>query len=235
MKKILSSMIVLTLILSVLCSGALGEAIDVTGEWYANFYGISMTMTLNDSGSYTMQMDMEGEEPSDGTWEFDGTALVMDMDSDTEMTLSYDSEAISFYAEQDGMEFVFTREMPQTFEAAPVRTDTTIEEFTGAWTCTLIDAMGMQAPPEMMGINVGVKIEGGLVTFAIPELLGSEEVTIEGAFADGTLSVTVPAESEYGEDTVFTLQLLEDGTMSVATSFMDETMTFYMSSAEVQE
>ena len=87
----------------------------------------------------------------------------------------------------------------------------------------------------MMGINVGVKIEGGSVTLAIPEFLGSEEVTIEGAFAEGTLTVTVPAENEYAEDTVFTLQLLEDGTMSVATSFMDETMTFYMSSAEVQE
>lgn len=225
MKKILSGMIVLTLILSALCTGALAEAIDITGEWYANFYGISMTMTLNDGGNYTMQM--EGEEPSEGTWEFDGTALVMDKGSDTEMTLSYDSEAVSFYAEQDGMEFVFTREMPQTFEAAPARTDATIEEFAGAWTCTLIDAMGMQAPPEMMGINVGVKIEGSSVTLAIPELLGSEEVTIEGAFAEGTLTVTVPAESEYSEDTVFTLQLLEDGTMSVATSFMDETMAFY--------
>lgn len=235
MKKILSGMTVLTLILSVLCSGALGEAIDVTGEWYANFYGISMTMTLNDSGSYTMQMDMEGEEPSDGTWEFDGTALVMDKGTDDEMTLSYDSEAVSFYAEQDGMEFVFTREMPQTFEAAPVRTDATIEEFAGAWACTLIDAMGIQAPPEMMGIHVDIKIEDSSVTLVIPELLGAEEVTIEGAFAEGTLTVTVPAESDYVEDTVFTLQLLEDGTMRVATSFLDELMAFYMSPAEVQD
>ena len=235
MKKILFGMTVLTLILSALCTGVLAEAINVTGEWYANFYGISMTMTLNEGGNYTMQMNMEGEEPSEGTWEFDGTALVMDKGSDTEMTLSYESEAVSFYAEQDGMEFVFTREMPQTFEAAPVRTDATIEEFTGAWTCTLIDAMGMQAPPEMMGINVGVKIEGSLVTLAIPELLGSEEVTIEGAFAEGTLTVTIPAENEYGEDTVFALQLLEDGTMSVATSFVEELMVFHMSPAEVQE
>lgn len=235
MKKILSGMTVLILILSALCTSALAEASDVTGEWYTNFYGISMTMTLNDGGNYTMQIDMEGEEPSEGTWEFDGTALVMDKGSDTEMTLSYDSETVSFYAEQDGMEFVFTREMPQTFEAAPVRTDAVIEEFAGAWTCTLIDAMGMQVPPEMMGINLGVKIEGSSVTLAIPELLGSEEATIEGAFDDGMLTVTVPAESEYVEDTVFTLQLLEDGTMSVATSFLDELMVFYMAPAEVQE
>lgn len=235
MKRILSGMTVLTLILSALCTGVLAEAIDVTGEWYANFYGISMTMTLNDGGNYTMQMDMEGEEPSEGTWEFDGAALVMDKGSEAEMTLFYDAEAVSFHAEQEGMEFLFTREKPQAFEAAPVRTDATIEEFAGTWTCTLIDAMGVQASPEMMGIHVDVKIEGSSVTLAIPELLGSEEVTIEGTLADGTLTVTVPAESEYAEDTVFTLQLLEDGTMSVATAFMDELIAFYMSPAEVQE
>ena len=112
---------------------------------------------------------------------------------------------------------------------------TTIEEFTGAWTCTLIEAMGMQAPPEMMGITVGVNIEGSSVTLAIPELLGSDEVTIEGAFAESTLTVTIPAENEYVEDTVFALQLLEDGTMSISTSFVDELMVFYMSPVEVQE
>lgn len=235
MKKILSGMIVLTLILSALCTGVLAEAIDVTGEWYANYYGIFMTMILNEDGNYTMLMDMEDEEPIEGPWEFDGTTLVMDKGSDAETILLYDSEAVSFYAEEDGMEFLFTREMPQVFEAAPVRTDAAIEEFTGAWTCTLLDFMGVQAPPETLGINASIKIEGSLITLAIPELLGSEEITIEGTFADGTLTATVPAESEYAEDTVFTLQLLEDGTMSVAALFLDELMTFYMSPAEVQE
>lgn len=146
MKKILSAMTALILILSVLCAGALAEAADITGEWYASLFGISVTMSLNEDGSYVLQMDMEDEEPSEGTWEFDGAALVMDKGSDTEMTLTYDPEAVSFCAEQDGIEFLFTREMPVAFEAAPVRADAAIEEFAGAWTCTLIDAMGIQAP-----------------------------------------------------------------------------------------
>ena len=188
MKKILSAMTALILILSVLCAGALAEAADITGEWYASLFGISVTMSLNEDGSYVLQMDMEDEEPSEGTWEFDGAALVMDKGSDTEMTLTYDPEAVSFCAEQDGIEFLFTREMPVAFEAAPVRADAAIEEFAGAWTCTLIDAMGIQAPPEMMDMYAGVTIEGSSVTLAIPDLLSSEEVTVECTFADGALT-----------------------------------------------
>ena len=86
MKKILSAMTALILILSVLCAGALAEAADITGKWYASLFGISVTMSLNEDGSYVLQMDMEDEEPSEGTWEFDGAALVMDKGSDTEMT-----------------------------------------------------------------------------------------------------------------------------------------------------
>ena len=221
MKKILSAMTALILILSVLCAGALAEAADITGEWYASLFGISVTMSLNEDGSYVLQMDMEDEEPSEGTWEFDGAALVMDKGSDTEMTLTYDPEAVSFCAEQDGIEFLFTREMPVAFEVAPVRADAAIEEFAGAWTCTLIDA--------------GVTIEGSSVTLAIPDLLSSEEVTVECTFADGALTAIVPSESEYIDDMAFTIQLLEDGSMSIATSFLDEPMVFYMTAEAIQE
>ena len=168
-------------------------------------------------------------------WEFDGAALVMDKGSDTEMTLTYDPEAVSFCAEQDGIEFLFTREMPVAFEAAPVRADAAIEEFAGAWTCTLIDAMGIQAPPEMMDMYAGVTIEGSSVTLAIPDLLSSEEVTVECTFADGALTAIVPSESEYIDDMAFTIQLLEDGSMSIATSFLDEPMVFYMTAEAIQE
>lgn len=234
MRKILSGMTVLTLILSALCTGVLAEAIDVTGEWYARFYGIAMTMTLNEDGIYALTMDMEDEDPTEGTWTFDGTALVLDGGSEAEMTFAYDPEAISFHTEEDGVEFLFTREMPAAFEAAPARADATIEEFAGAWNCTLVDFMGMQAAPDEMELDLSVRIEGYFVTLILPELLG-EEASLEGELAGGTLTVTVPAESEYVEDTVFTLQLLEDGTMRVATSVLDELMAFYMSPAEVQE
>ena len=40
MKKILSAMTALILILSVLCAGALAETADITGKWYASLFGI---------------------------------------------------------------------------------------------------------------------------------------------------------------------------------------------------
>ena len=227
MKKRLTVVTAVILILSVLCTGALAEAPDVTGEWYANLMGISITMTLNENGSYALQMSLEGEDPEEGTWEFDGEALVMDKGSETEMTLTYDPEAVSLYMEQDGLSFLFTREMPETFEAAPVRTDAAIEEFAGTWTCTLIDAMGLQAPPEMMGLSMSATIEGSSVALVLPDFL-DEPATLEGVFADAALTVVIPAESEYSEDMVFTMQLLEDGTLSAATSFADESMVFYL-------
>ena len=65
--------------------------------------------------------------------------------------------------------------------------------------------------------------------------LSSEEVTVECTFADGALTAIVPSESEYIDDMAFTIQLLEDGSMSIATSFLDEPMVFYMTAEAIQE
>ena len=131
--------------------------------------------------------------------------------------------------EQDGIEFVFTREMPEAFEAAPVRADASLEEFAGTWACTLVSLMGMQAAPEELGVNLGLSIDGATVALTLENFVDSVEVTLEGAFADGALTVTLPTESEYEDDTVFTLQLLEDGSMSASSLMMDEEIVYYMS------
>ena len=229
MKKILCGILAIMMMLSLICAGAMAEAADLTGEWYASVYGITMKMTLNAYGSYTMEMSMEGEEPMDGTWEFDGAALVMDKGTEDEASLSYDAEANSLCMEQDGIEFVFTREMPEAFEAAPVRADASLEEFAGTWACTLVSLMGMQAAPEELGVNLGLSIDGATVALTLENFVDSVEVTLEGAFADGALTVTLPTESEYEDDTVFTLQLLEDGSMSASSLMMDEEIVYYMS------
>ena len=229
MKKILCDILAIMMMLSLLCAGALAEAADITGDWYASVYGIVMTMTLNADGSYTMEMSMEGEEPMDGVWEFDGAALVMDKGTDLEASLSYDAEANSISMEQDGIEFLFTREMPKAFEAAPVRADASLEEFAGTWACTLVSVMGMQAAPEELGVNLGLSIDGASVALKLEDFMNAAEITLEGAFADGALTVTLPTESEYEDDTVFTLQLLEDGSMSASSLMMDEEIVYYMS------
>lgn len=235
MKKLISVAMALMVALMLMCTACMAEAVDVGGVWYGNMFGIGMTLTLAEDGSYTMQMDMEGEDPTTGTWEFDGSTLIMDKGTDIEVSLVYDAEQVNFSADIDGMNMMFTREMPQTFVASPVRADAALEEFEGDWTCTLIDMMGMQAPPDMMGINMSVSIESSTVELLIPELMGEEAKTVEGVFAEGTLTATIPAESEFMEDDVYVFRLLEDGTLSASTTFMEDAMTFYAAKVEVPE
>ena len=158
--------------------------------------------------------------------------MIMDEGSDEEIAFAYDGE--SLYAEVEGLEFLFTREPVEVFEAAPARTDAELEEFAGTWNCTLVDMMGMQVPPEMAEMELTLTIDGANVCMIMGIFGEPTDVDLTGEFADGALTVTVPSEYEGGEDSVFTIQLLEDGSMSVTTLLMEEELVFYMSS-EVAE
>ena len=212
---------------------------DVTGEWYTNFYGMPITLTLDESGEYTMEMEVVGEEeeePENGTWEFDGEAVIMDKGGDAEMSLAYDGETL--YAEMDGMEMVFSRdpEAAAGFVPAEIRTDAAIEEFAGDWTGTELSAFGMTAPLEMMEVEkVELGIKENLVSFTMAGgfMFGEWELSdLEGELKDGTLNFTVPAADEYSEDTEWSARLHEDGMLSLAVTMMEEEIVFYMEPAE---
>ena len=231
MKKMLSMLLVAVMMCTALCCGAMAEAADVTGEWYGSLFGMTMTLTLNEDGTYVM--DMGDDDPSEGTWQLAGQALITDRRADGQITCAYDGS--SLYADAgDGMEFLFTREPVAAFEPAAARTDATLEEYAGSWTCTLVSMMGMQLPPEMAEVEMSLVIDGENVTLTLG--LFGEPVTADltAPFADGAMTLTVPSEYEDGEDTVFTLQLLEDGTMSAETTMFEETCTFYLSVTEAE-
>ena len=234
MKKILSVLLSAAMILAMLCCGAFAEAADVTGEWYGSLFGLAMTLTFNEDGTYVM--DMDDEDPTDGTWKLDGDSMILDEGTDEEVVFAYDGE--SLYAEMEGLEFLFTREPVEVFEAAPARTDATLEEFAGTWNCTLVDMMGMQVPPEMAEMELTLTIDGANVCMIMGISGEPTDIDLTGEFADGALTVTVPSEYEDVGASDFTIQLLEDGTMSVTTLMMDEalafSLVFYMSS-EVAE
>ena len=212
---------------------------DVTGDWYANFYGMPITLTLDESGEYTMEMAAGGEEeeePETGTWELDGESVIMDKGGEAEMSLAYDGETL--YAEMDGMEMVFSRdpEAAAGFVPAEIRTDAAIEEFAGDWTGTELSAFGMTAPLEMMEVEkveLGIKENLVSLTMAGGFMFGEWELSdLEGELKDGTLNFTVPAADEYSEDTEWSARLHEDGMLSLAVTMMEEEIVFYMEPAE---
>ena len=212
---------------------------DVTGEWYANLYGMPMTLILDENGEYTMEMEAfeeEGEEPQTGTWELDGEAVIMDKGGEDEMSFAYDGETL--YADLDGMEMNFSRdpEAAAGFVPAEIRTDASIEEFAGDWTGTQLSTFGMIVPLEMMEmekVELGIKDNQVSFTMAGGDLFGEWELPdLEGELKDGVLTFAVLAEDEYSEDTEWSVRLHEDGMLSLAVTMMDEEMVIYMEPAE---
>ena len=237
MKKRLGFLLAAALTVTTAFTAAAEE--DVTGEWYANFYGMPMTLTLDESGEYTMEMEVVGEEeeePQTGTWELDGESVIMDKGGEAEMSFAYDGETL--YAEMDGMEMVFSRdpEAAAGFVPAEIRTDAAIEEFAGDWTGTELSAFGMTAPLEMMEVEkVELGIKENLVSFTMAGgfLFGEWELPdLEGELKDGALIFTVPAADEYSEDTEWSARLHEDGMLSLAVTMMEEEIVIYMEPAE---
>ncbi|MDO4514658.1 MAG: hypothetical protein Q4B72_11565 [Lachnospiraceae bacterium] len=238
MKKGLGFLLAAALMLTASFSVAAEE--DVTGEWYANLYGMPVTLTLDESGEYTMQMEgfeeEEEEEPQTGTWELDGEAVIMDKGGEDEMSFAYDGETL--YADMDGMEMLFSRdpEAAAGFVPAEIRTDASIEEFAGKWTGTQMSAFGMIVPLEMMEMEkVELDIKDNKVSFTMAggDMFGEWELPdLEAELKDGVLTFTVLAEDEYSEDTEWSVRLHEDGMLSLAVNMMDEEMVIYMEPAE---
>ena len=231
MKKLLATLLALTMLVSAVVCGAVAETADITGEWYGSVFGMSMTLTLHEDGTYTMSM--AGEEAEPGTWSFDGTTLTLDEGSEGESAFAYDGESLS--ASMEGMDFVFTREPIATFEPAPARTDAALEEFSGSWNATTIGIMGMYISPDVIGAGISLDIDGTTVVMTIiQEDSEPEAVTVEATFADGVLTVADPTSTEESS-TFWTLSLLEDGTMSMFTQMEGIEMTYYLSPAEAAQ
>lgn len=229
--------LILAAALTMTAAGSAMAAGEVAGEWYGNIYGMSMTLTLDESGEYSL--GMEGEEPQTGTWELDGETLYIDKGTEYETSFAYDGETL--YAEEEGMEMVFSQDPDAAagFVPAEPRTDASIEEFAGYWAATQVSAFGMVAPLEMMEVEkVDLEIEENKVDFIMAGgfMFGEWEIEdLEGTLTDGALTFVMEAADEYSEDTTWSVQLLEDGTMSLSTEMMDELLVFYMEAAEAEE
>ena len=225
MKKILTILLSLALVLSVFSADSAAQAADITGIWYGSIYGMMMTLTLDETGDYNMEI--AGEDPDAGTWQLDGEALKMDAGTEEESIFAYNGESI--YADLgDGMAFIFTREPIEPFQPAAARTDAKLEEFSGEWICTLVVMFGMQMPPEMAEMDMRLSIEGEMVTMSI--YLMGEPATDEfqGVFAHGALTLVQSPEHELGDFKAWVIQLLEDGTLSASSTMFEDPFVFYL-------
>ena len=226
MKKLVSLALTLILTLTLLCAGALAEAIDHSGDWYADLYGYTLRITLNPDGSYTNAID--GEDPDSGVWEMAGTDVLLDKGTSDEMMLVYDAGSDSLYADIDGEDLLFFREPPVEFEmAAPRAGIVTLEDMGGNWTTKMLCMLGTHMTPEQVGLSLDLSIDSNsaALTFTIDG--ESTTITAGGNFSGNTLVLSMYNE-ETAEECTINVQLLVDGTMSATTDMFGEEIIFVL-------
>ena len=215
MKKTLSVALAIMLALTLLCSAAFAEAVDFTGAWYTRLYGMEMTFTLNEGGSYTVHFDGEDEsDETEGVWEATSTGIIFDKGTDEEVVLDYDAQANTLSGMFSGVELVFSRESIAAFELAPARADAAPEEYDGQWVATILCLGDVQAKPQEFQFELRLTVEDGQSILTLVVDGESTDLSIVPEFSDGAMILTIEEEDDSAAYTVV-CQMLEDGSMSV--------------------
>ena len=229
MKKLVS--MILILCMACMLIPAMAEE-DLTGEWYASYAGVAMTMNINADGTLTMTIPGM-EEPAAGTWTLDGDQIVITVqDSPASGTVTAEGIALS----ESGMELLFTREPVESISVADVKADAAEEEFYGEYACTYIGSQGILMDASAMGMAFGLKISEGALEFT-----GGEDdlyamiftmMGLTGTYADGKIDVVSTME---GNDATGTIELLEDGMVKLSLNSNGEIMVIYLAPAAAEE
>ena len=234
MKKLIS----LLLILCVACMlvPATADA-DVTGEWYASYMGVVMTMNLNADGTGTMAIPGQ-EQPEAASWTMEGDQITITVqDSPATGTVTADSIQMT----QDGMELVFTREPVAPIQVAAVKAAASEDEFLGDWTCAYVEAQGMIVDMSSLGgmVMSDITVKDGAIEF----IAANEEdfmatmynmMGLTYKFEDGKL---VLASSVQDAGISGVIETLEDGMikMTMDTGTEDPMIVYFAKKAAAEE
>ena len=201
MKRLISVMLVLAVCL---LGCALGEPMDVTGEWFLNIIesegvqldpaqlGFELTLTLNADGSATMRSFDEAD--SSCTWIMDGENVVITDPAGDILTAAPEGANLVVHEEENGFVMILGREKaaPSGYVPAAVEENPAMEDFQGTWNAAIIDMMGMQLPMEAIGMKLVVEIKdatatvtsnesGTELTYTAPAHLEGDTLTVEAA------------------------------------------------------
>ena len=147
MKKLLAACSVAMMMLSV---PACAEEADITGDWYGDYMGAVMKMTINDDGTYSVDF---GGDISDGTWELTDEGLVMD---DQTFTITEDGLVAEL---GEGFSITFGREELEGFVPAEIDYEADPELLQGDWSAYKMGLNGTYldvAPGDMSYMEMSI-------------------------------------------------------------------------------
>lgn len=194
--------IALFLALALACTAglALAEA-DVVGHWYTDVDGLSVTLTLNSDGGYTLALPEALGQSSAGTWALEDGFVRMDDSA----WLSLVNDSLLIWTE--GATF-FTREPVLWYTPAALLEDAPASLFAGYWKSAYVDLNGTAVPASAVEDKTDLYIEGHSGILGGPRF-GDTQVKL--TFADGALTCEHAG-------TQVTLQIQQDGFLRLTTA-----------------
>ena len=250
MKKLIALLMVLAL--CCLMIPAMAEE-DVTGEWYGPYFSMAFTLTLNEDGTFTLDVLPAGQRAGEGTWTRDGdrmTLVVPDIDAPADGVVADGVPAESMMAEGtladgtltlslNGQTVAFTREPVEVFTPAEVNPEAAAEDFNGLWDAAYI-ASGIMLTATTEDNADSFVLENGTLTLTDPEhsslafWFGTDPITLE--YADGTLLYT--QEIPMGEESmtfIMKAMMLQDGMLGLSLDMGYGESIIYMIKRVVEE
>lgn len=230
MKKLTALVLALVLALTML-AGALAEAADLTGDWYGSLMGAQVTLTVNEDGTY--KLDIAGLSQEEGVWEKDADGnLVMDKGTAGEGLVTVTETGL--HTEMDSVSIDFTREPAETVDMT-ISEETTLEELQGKWQATSVVMGGMTLPMTLLGAqNCVIEVKDS--SLYLLDLLGQTtmaEYEIPMTFASGILGVAMQVDENTTQ--TFALAKTVDGTVLFEIVMGDMAMDFLMEAVPAEE
>ena len=231
----------LAVLLAVSLIPALAEeeaAPSPAGDWYTSIDGIPLRLTLMEDGAYVSEF--LGEESDPGQWEeADGFVY---LDGDSESTLLFTGDTLV------ADDTVFTREPvePLYTPAAPL-TEASPFAYEGHWVSEYVEAEGVILPALLVGEHTALWIENEFPLVegdeANPVFTYGDALVAMGGELFGDTVQRFVFDEETGalilslEDAhaALTLQLLEDGMVKLTVDTGEESISLYLSHADMDD
>lgn len=207
------------------------EEKDVIGTWYVNelsmgegvsFHpgamGMEVTVDIKEDGKMETTSSVYGEEPEvdESEWKIENDKILMTYNDQTG-ECEYKDGKITLTA--DGTTMILSQEKEEYEPYVPGKPveNPTMKDFEGEWSCTLMEAFGMQMPvnADLTGFEMSLSVEDGKSEIILIESGEETKVELQGDVEGNALVLKAVTEDEAG--TMFfslnniKFNLLDDG------------------------
>ena len=234
MKKLIP--LVLILCMACMLVSAVADD-DISGDWYASYFGMPMTMTLNADGTASMAAEGVGDLGT-ATWTLENGKFTM---TETENGMVSEGTYIDgvLALDNDGQLLEFTREPVQGITIAEVNPEAAAEDFEGKWAPAYVNFEGMTLDAAASGVTFGVIIENSSLRFegeaeSMTFFVGTDAIPM--AYENGALNFSVELANDAAPMTItLRAEILQDGMLALVLDTGMGSMTVYFVKAAAEE